>query len=60
MSLVMHSLRICLGNLIRELHSGGLGGLFGIEKTKELVEEKYYWKGLEMDAENWINHCRIC
>lgn len=30
-------------NLIKEKHSGGLAGNFGMDKTLELVSEKYYW-----------------
>ena len=30
-------------NLIKEKHSGGLAGHFGINKTLSLLKEKYYW-----------------
>jgi hypothetical protein len=31
------------GNMNRELHGVGLAEHFGVDKTKALVEEKYYW-----------------
>ena len=46
--------------LIRELHSGGLGGHFGIDNTKGLVKENYYWQVLVMNVRKWIHRCRIC
>ena len=47
-------------NLIRELHGGGLGGHFVIDKTKALVEEMYYWPGMTTDVREWIRLCRVC
>ncbi|MGP0580467.1 integrase zinc binding domain-containing protein, partial [Paenibacillus peoriae] len=34
-------------NIIKELHSGGLRGDFGKDKTVDLVEDRYYWPGLK-------------
>jgi hypothetical protein len=36
-------------NLVRELHSGGLGGHFGIDKTTMLVKERYFWPSINKD-----------
>lgn len=30
-------------NLIKEKHTGGLAGHFGIDKTMSLIEEKCFW-----------------
>ncbi|XP_074305835.1 uncharacterized protein LOC141641057 [Silene latifolia] len=29
--------------LIREVHSGGLGGHFGVQKTLEILQDQFYW-----------------
>ena len=47
-------------SLIRDLHSGGLAGHFGIDKTGALVEERYYWLGLPTDVQKWVRRCKIC
>jgi hypothetical protein len=33
-------------NLIKEFHSGGLGGHFGVDKTTTLVKERYFWPSI--------------
>jgi hypothetical protein len=47
-------------NLIKELHSGGLGGHFGIDKTTTLVKERYFWPNFNKDVRNFVEGCRIC
>jgi hypothetical protein len=47
-------------NIIRELHSGGLAGHFGKDKTIVLVEDKYYWPKLKRDVTKYVARCRIC
>ena len=46
--------------LIRELHSSGLNGHFGSDKTLFMVQEKYYWPQLKKDVENFVKRCQIC
>jgi hypothetical protein len=37
-------------NIIKELHSGGLGGHFGMDKTTTLVKERYFWPIFNKDV----------
>ena len=32
--------------LIQDIHCGGMGGHFGVEKSMELLERRYYWPTL--------------
>ena len=47
-------------NLIKELHSGGLGGHFGFDKTVALVKERYFWPNMNKDITKFVEGCRIC
>ena len=47
-------------NLIKELHSGGLGGNFGYDKTIALVKERYFWPNMNKNVRKTIEGCRIC
>lgn len=40
--------------LVREAHSGGLMGHFGVKKTLEMLGEHFYWPKMKSDVE------RVC
>jgi hypothetical protein len=47
-------------NLIRYLHRGGLDGHFGVDKTKELMDERYFWPNINKYVKRFVECCRIC
>lgn len=46
-------------NLIRALVGGAVGGRFGMDKTKEMVEERYSWLGVIGDVKKRVQRCII-
>jgi hypothetical protein len=50
--------------LIQELlylyHDDQLAGHWGVDKTKELLERKFYWPGLAADVREYVTTCSIC
>ena len=46
--------------LISRHHNDPLASNFGIEKTRELIVQKYYWPTLRRDFEDYVWECNIC
>ena len=46
--------------LISRHHDNPLAGHFGINKTKELIDWKYYWPSLRKDVEAYVKGCDVC
>ena len=46
--------------LISQHYDDALVGHFGIDKTKDLVSQKYYWPNLWRDIEAYVKGCYIC
>eukprot|EP00253_Pinus_taeda_P013169 PITA_13169 len=42
-------------NIVREKHSGGLPGHFGINKTLEQLKHFYYWPKMSRDVQRYVN-----
>ena len=50
--------------LIQELlylyHDDQFAGHWGIDKTKELLERKFYWPGMGTDIKEYVTTCSVC
>ncbi len=46
--------------IISRHHDDPLVGHFGIEKTRELVAQKYYWQSLRHNVEAYVKACNVC
>ena len=45
---------------MREAHNGGLMGHFGIEKTRGILEEQFYWPKIHKDVVRICGQCVEC
>ncbi len=52
-----HALR---GEIIAASHNHITAGHPGIEKTKELVLQEYWWPKMKKDIENYVHACETC
>jgi len=46
--------------LVKRHHDDILAGHFEVEKTTELIERKYYWKGISQSIKDYVSICDIC
>ena len=46
--------------LISRHHDNPLAGHFGIEKTRELLAQKYFWPSLRHNVKAYVKGCNIC
>ena len=46
--------------LIWELHGGGLAGHFGVTKTLQAIEARYYWPSLRREVRRLLGRCSTC
>jgi len=46
--------------VLHSIHGEPLVGHHGITKTKERLQERYYWHGMNIDVEQFIHNCLPC
>ncbi len=51
---------IVITKLISRHHDDSLASYFGINKTRELIAQKYYWLTFYHDVEAYLTGCDVC
>ena len=46
-------------NLIKEKHSGGIGGHFSVDKTYEQLNRFYFWPKMTAEVEKYVKKCKV-
>jgi len=46
--------------IIKEAHGGALAGLFGIDKTLDILKDHFYWLRMGEDVHKVISRYNIC
>ena len=46
--------------LIAEVHDSPMAGHFGMDRTLELLQRKWHWKGIQRDVREYVRTCSIC
>lgn len=46
--------------ILRTHHDDPQGGHFGIKRTLDTIQRKYYWQGLPSDVKNHVKTCQVC
>ena len=52
--------KIICSKVISRYHDDLLAEHFSIDKTRELVGQKYYWPSLRKDVKNYVKGCDVC
>ena len=46
--------------IMKAYHDTPFGGHQGIDRTTEVIKERYYWKNMSRDIENFVLTCKNC
>ena len=46
--------------LIAEAHDSPMAGYFGMDRTMELLQRKWCWKGMQRDVREYVKSCTSC
>jgi len=46
--------------VIQQCHGGVIEGHFGVHKTQDLVQRRFYWIGWKRDVEQFCKTCDVC
>ena len=45
---------------LRDMHDSPMAGHFGMDKTLELLQRRWYWKGMQRDVREYVRTCATC
>lgn len=46
--------------IMEAYHDTPFGGHQGIDRTTDIIKERYYWKNMDKDIENYVQTCKKC
>lgn len=46
--------------VLKQMHDGPVGGHFGVKRTLDRLETRYYWFGMKQDVTVWCRTCKSC
>jgi hypothetical protein len=46
--------------VMREAHDSPFGGHFGVRKTLEAVQQRFYWPHMTSSVKHWVDSCDSC
>lgn len=49
-----------INQILKEFHSGPLGGHQGQRRTLLKIQEKYYWENMARDVNQYVQECELC
>ena len=49
-----------ISNILPLLHESPCTGHFGIEKTYQRAQERFFWPGMKRDVNSWVQRCDKC
>ena len=49
-----------IDSVLQIMHNHPTGGHFGVENTYRKIKERFYWKGMKNDIEQYIKYCDSC
>lgn len=46
--------------LIAVFHASAIGGHPGVKATNQRLKQLFYWRGMQIDVENFVKQCQVC
>lgn len=46
--------------ILKEFHDTAIGGHAGIFRTYKRISALFYWEGMKLDIQNFVQRCEVC